>query len=123
MPLQASPAGLLGRFAPSGFALRAHILSRASCTLGLRAFHSHYTFSVGSLPWALCFALTFSFASLPRASRFALASSVALLPRASRFALTKIFEKNKCVSIDSKCYKTHRNAKKNTPLTGKALRA
>ena len=28
------------------------------------------------------------------------------------FALTKIFEKKKCVSIDSKCSETHRNAKK-----------
>ena len=31
---------------------------------------------------------------------------------------TKIFEKKKCVSIDSKCSETHRNAKKNfTPMT------
>ena len=28
VPLQASPAGLLGRFTPSGFALRARILGR-----------------------------------------------------------------------------------------------
>ena len=61
--LPASPAGLLGRFAPSGFALRARI-------------------------------------------------SLALLAYNSRFALTKIFEKKKCVSIDSKCSETHRNAKK-----------
>ena len=37
--------------------------------------------------------------------------SVASLPR--RFALTKIFKKKKCVSIDSKWSKTHRNAKRN----------
>ena len=61
--LPASPAGLLGRFAPSGFALRARI-------------------------------------------------SLALLTRVLRFALTKIFEKKKCVSIDLKCSKTHKNAKK-----------
>ena len=31
---------------------------------------------------------------------------------------TKIFEKKKCVSIDSKCSETHRNAKKIfTPMT------
>ena len=34
------------------------------------------------------------------------------------------FRKKKCVSIDSKCSETHRNAKKNlTPLTDYALRA
>ena len=38
-------------------------------------------------------------------------------PRALRFALTKIFQKKKCVSIDSKCSETHRNAKEITPLT------
>ena len=58
VPLQASPAGLLGRFAPS--ALCARILGRFA---------------------------------------------------PSGFALTKIFKK-KCVSIDSKWSKTHRNAKK-----------
>ena len=63
--LPASPAGLLGRFAPSGFA------------------------------------------------------------RVSRFALTKIFEKKKCVSIDSKCYETRKNEKINFLhfLTHYALRA
>ena len=61
--LPASPAGLLDRFAPSGFALRAHI-------------------------------------------------SLALLAHILRFALTKIFEKIKCVSIDSKCSETRKNAKK-----------
>ena len=61
--LPASPAGLLGRFAPSGFALPARI-------------------------------------------------SLASLARVSRFALTKIFEKKKCVSIDSKCSETRKNAKK-----------
>ena len=62
--LPASPAGLLGRFAPSGFALCARI-------------------------------------------------SLASLAHVSRFALTKIFEKKKCVSIDSKCSETRKNAKKN----------
>ena len=38
------------------------------------------------------------------------------------FVLTKIFEKKKCVSIDSKCSETHRNAKHFfTPLTDYAL--
>ena len=61
--LPASPAGLLGRFAPSGFALRAHILLTSL---------AHFL----------------------------------------RFALTKIFEKKKCVSINSKCSETRKNAKK-----------
>ena len=40
-------------------------------------------------------------------------------------ALKKIFEKKKCVSIDSKCSETHRNVIKKifTPLTHYALRA
>ena len=37
---------------------------------------------------------------------------LASLARVLRFALTKIFEKKKCVSIDSKCSETHRYAKK-----------
>ena len=37
---------------------------------------------------------------------------LASLARVLRFALTKIFGKLKCVSIDSKCSETHRNAKK-----------
>ena len=52
MPLQASPAGLLGRFAPSGFALNTQSLcslglhalqlhSQSLCSLGLRAARSH----------------------------------------------------------------------------------
>ena len=45
----------------------------------------------------------YSVASLPRALHFALA-------RVLRFALTKIFEKKKCVSIDSKCSETRKNA-------------
>ena len=47
-------------------------------------------------------------------SGFALCARISLasLARVSRFALTKIFEKKKCVSIDSKCSETHRNAKK-----------
>ena len=59
-------------------------------------------YSVASLPWR--FAL--------RASRFALAFSVASLPRN--------FQKKKCVSINSKWSKTHKNAKKKkfTLLTG-----
>ena len=74
--LPASPAGLLGRFAPLGFALRARI-------------------------------------------------SLASLAHVSRFALTKIFEKKKCVSIDSKCSETRKNAKKFflPLLTHYALRA
>ena len=74
--LPASPAGLLGRFTRSGFALRARIL-------------------------------------------------LASLARVSRFALTKIFEEKKCVSIDSKCSETRKNAKKKkfTPLSHDVLRA
>ena len=45
----------------------------------------------------------------------------------ARFALSahENFPKKKCVSIDSKCSETHRNAKKKnfTPLTDYALRA
>ena len=63
MPLHASPAGLLGRFAPSNFALAV---------------------SVALLLEALCFALAFSVASLARASCLALAFSDALLPGALR---------------------------------------
>ena len=70
--LHASPAGLLGRFAPSGFAL-------ASRSLRSRTF------------------------------------------RASRSQ--KFFEKNKCVSIDSKYSETHRNAKKKKIYPFDRLRA
>ena len=51
----------------------------------------------------------YSVAWLPR--RFALAFSVNSLPCILRFALMKMFKK-KCVYIDSKWSKTHRNAKK-----------
>ena len=108
VPLQASPAWLLGRFAPSGFAL---------------------AFWITLLPWASYFALAFWIASLLLASCVALAFSVALLPQAmcshsrwlcnlelrtlgsndcARFALCA---HQKCVSIDSKRSETHRNAK------------
>ena len=90
-------------------------------------------YSVTSLPRALCFALLFSVALLPEALCFALAFSVASLPRAldfaicacllghfapssfklqaSSFSLTKSFNNKRCVSIDSKCSETQRNAK------------
>ena len=71
-------------------------------------------YSVASLP--RCFALAFSVTSLPWASRF-------VLERVSRIALTKIFDKNMCVSIDSKYSEMHRNAKKFNPFDSKrALR-
>ena len=46
-------------------------------------------------------------ASLPRASRSHFARFAC-----ARFALTKIFEKKRCVSIDSKCSETRKSAKK-----------
>ena len=63
VPLQASPAGLLGHFAPWGLAL---------------------AFTVASLPQTSCFALAFSVTSLPQTLRFMLAFSVTSLLQASR---------------------------------------
>ena len=90
----------LARFAPSGFAL-------ASRSLRLRMFcalRSHLLTSLARCcaHFALC-------------ARILLASLVCFLC----FALTKIFEKEKCVSIDSKYSETHKNTKKHyfTPLT------
>ena len=145
MPLQASTAGLLGRFAPSGFALCARILSRFAplgfvlrtcilgrfapsgfcashshsqslCSLGLRALHSH--------PQSLCSLEIFKKKkSVSQSTQNALKRvkmqkiffysfwPITRFARSAKF--TKIFEKNKCVSIDSKCSETHRNAKKN----------
>ena len=75
--------------------------SVASLPLALR-FHSQSLLSL----WLCAFIL----------SRFA--SSSFALSRVSSFTLTKIFEKNKCISINLKCSETHRNAKKMfTPLT------
>ena len=80
-------------------------------------------YSVASLPRASHFALAFSVASLPRASCIALALSVAWLPR-TRIALCarKNFRKDKCVSMDSKCSETHRNAKKSFVQSAKRKR-
>ena len=89
--LPASPAGLLGRFAPSGFTLRA------------------------------CFLL----ALLARVLRFALPSCSFCL-RVFRASNSRKFSKKKCVSINSKCSETRKNAKKKKfcPfLTHYALRA
>ena len=99
MPLRASPAGLLGRFAPSGFASSVASLHRnfrkksvsQSTPNGLKRIKmqkknftplTRFARSVASatLPNP-------AVASLPRASRFALAFSVASLHQASRFTL------------------------------------
>ena len=86
-------ARILSRFAPLGFVLHTRILGRFAPS-----------------GFMLCTRILSRFAP----SGFALISSVTRM----RFALTKIFEKNKCVSIDSNCSETHRNAKINfTPLT------
>ena len=59
----------------------------------------------------------YSIASLPRASHSSSLRSLA-------FRAHENFQQKKCVSIDSKWSKTHRNTKKNfTPLTHYALRA
>ena len=117
LSFQASPAGLLGRFAPSGFALCARILGHCApssfviCIRILSCFApSGYAlaFSVASLPWASCFALSFSVAS-----RLALAScSLCLCTHAWR---SQNFQKK----IDWKCSETHRNASKKTKTTNK----
>ena len=101
--LPASPAGLLGRFAPSGFALCARI-------------------SLASLARVSRFALTKIFGKKKCVSIDSKCSETRknakkfFLPFLTHYALrakfTKIFEKNKCVSIDSKCSETRKNAKK-----------
>ena len=84
-------------------ALRSHPQSLHS--VGLRASHLIVT----TFPQASGFALAFSVVLLLLALRFALTFSVALLPQALR---SQKFLKKKCVSIYSKCFETHRNAKK-----------
>ena len=101
---------LLTRFARSAASAASgeaqpYLPLRSLRSLRLRALRSHYQ--------SLCsirLRTSRSLCSLG-ASRFPLAFSVASLPRN--------FQKKKCVSIDSKWSKTHKNAKKNffTPLT------
>ena len=74
MPLQASPAGLLGRFAPSSFAL---------------------PFSAALLPQASCFALALSVPLLLRASRSRKFSKKISVSQSSRNVLKRIEMKKK----------------------------
>ena len=92
-----------GRFAPSGFAL-------ASRSLRLRAFRAHENFRKKKEVYVS--------QSTQNALKRVKVQKKFFIPfdplRASRSAkFTKIFEKNKCVSIDSKYSETHRNAIKN----------
>ena len=82
-------------------------------------------YSVASLFRALRFTLTFSADSLPQLRALhshsrslrslGLCASRLIRSLETRSSLMNIFEK-KCVSIDSKCSETHRNAKKKIPL-------
>ena len=89
--LQASSAGLLGLDAPLGFMLRTRILS-------------------GFAPSS--FVLRTCILNRLTPSGFALCARILSFFAPSSFMLTKIFGKNKCVSIDSKCSETHRHARK-----------
>ena len=102
--LPASPAGLLGRFAPSGFALRAPIpLARILRFALTKIFEKKRSVSINSkCSETRKNAKKKNFYPFWPITRFA---------HSAKFK--KIFEKNKCVSIDSKCSETHRNAIKN----------
>ena len=80
LPLQANPAGLLGRFAPSGFVLRTHILSRFAPLAFVVAFSVHLLSP--ALLWHL----------------------LATLARNLCFTLTKIKEKNTTLTLPTPCH-------------------
>ena len=116
MPLQASPVGLLGSFAPSSFALHPHIFG---CLIPL---------SYGLRTRILsCFAPS-GFALRPRVlgcfapSSFALCAliSLALLIHVLRFALTKIVEK-KWVSNNSNILNSDLDKKSRSQIKVKRL--